>query len=179
MATKKVIRKKSHSAPKKRAHHVAKKSHKRKKSSSGRKRGMLSEMFSPGAAQGALRCVASGAVGGALAGIVEKAMPNQSETNQSLAMLGLGFLAAGVAKTPNVAAGLAGVAGYKIGKTAYQGLQDGMALAENRPYTDNIERLPMFLNEDGTQMNLADAQMLADAALNPFQPAYATNWGGI
>lgn len=141
-----------------------------------RKRGMLSEFFSPGAATGGFRTTVSGAVGGSAAMIVEKAMPNQTETNQGLAMLGVAFLTATVGKMPNVGAGMAGVGAYKIAKQFSTGLSEGRTLAAE--YANDIERLPMFLDENGQPMvsTLADGTTLSNSI---YQSGYATAPGGF
>lgn len=169
-------RKKSTTAKTRVVYRTKPKGKKRRRVSTSRKRGMLSEFFSPGAATGGFRTTVSGAVGGSAAIIVEKAMPNQTETNQGLAMLGVAFLTATVGKMPNVGAGMAGVGAYKIAKQFSQGLSDGATLAAD--YANDIERLPMFLDENGQPMisTLADGSTLAQSI---YQSGYATAPGGF
>lgn len=138
----------------------------------------LSEMFSPAGAQGAFRTTLSGMVGGMVGGaLIDKVMPNQSETVKSATLLGASFLTSTLGRMPNVGAGMAGVAGYKLGQQIAGGLSDGLMLSNK--YANDIERLPMFLNDDNQPMSLADGSMLCDRAGNPLQPAYSTSFGGM
>jgi hypothetical protein len=109
-----------------------------------RKKGMLSEFFSPQTAQAGAKIVLSGAVGGIGAGFLSKLIPaSVSPEMKSLYILGAGFVTATVLKMPNVGAGMSAIGAYEIFKT--KGF-----LAENSEYdySNSMESLPMVLNED-------------------------------
>jgi len=112
-----------------------------------KKKGMLSELFNPQMAQAGGKAVLSGAVGGAGAGLLFKLMPDTMDSKIKAAYtIGGGFLAATMLKMPNLGAGMAGVGMYQL-------LQGSGFLAEdsNYSYADDIEALPMMLNENGMQ----------------------------
>jgi hypothetical protein len=178
MATRKVKRKRS-AAPRRRT--VTRKAPVRRRKTTRRKKGMLSEMFTPAMARGGFNTTFSGFVGGNIGLGVERMMPNQNNAMQIGAMVGGAFILATVGGMPNVAAGLSGVAGYKTGKQI-AGLADGSMLAND--YANEIEQLPLVLDEEGNPivMNdgavLADGVTLMDAAGNVLRPSYAPVFGG-
>lgn len=109
------------------------------------KKGMLSELFNPKMAQGAGKAVLSGAVGGASAGMLIKLLPSSMDPKMKSAYcIGAGFLSATILKMPNLGSGMAGVGMYTL-------LTQGGFLAEdsNFSYADDIEALPMVLDENG------------------------------
>lgn len=109
-----------------------------------RKKGMLSEFFSPQTAQAGAKIVLSGAIGGIGAGFLSKLIPGSvSPEMKSLYILGAGFVTATVLKMPNVGAGMSAIGAYEIFKS--KGF-----LAENSEYdyANSMESLPMVLNED-------------------------------
>jgi hypothetical protein len=115
----------------------------RKRKSVKRSKGMLSELFNPIMAQAAGKAVLSGAIGGATAGMMIKLLPDTMDLKmKSFYCIGGGFIAATLLKMPNLGAGAAGVGMYNL-------LTSGGFLAENSDfsYADEIESLPMVLNE--------------------------------
>jgi hypothetical protein len=122
---------------------------------STRKKGLLSEMFSPAMATGGAKVLISGALGGVGATFLNKLLP-ASTTPEMKAVYGLGagFATATLLKMPNVASGMAGVAVAELFKT--KGL-----LSEGYNYADNLNSLPMVLNE-GEAMYLSEDMYLAE-----------------
>lgn len=109
-----------------------------------RKKGMLSELFNPAMAQAAGKTVISGAVGGVGAGLLNKILPDtMTDKTKGLVTLGAGFITATVLKMPNVGAGMSGVAMYNLFNAT------GMLAENNYSYAEEIESLPMVLNEAG------------------------------
>lgn len=114
----------------------------RKRSVTRRKKGMLSELFNPNMAQASAKTVLSGAVGGFGAAMVIKVLPDTMDAKtKAFYTMGGAFLTATLLKMPNVAAGMAGVGMVNLLTTT------GM-LAEGMDYADELEALPMVLNED-------------------------------
>jgi hypothetical protein len=132
---------------------------KRRKRSRGRK-GMLSEFFNPGEAKNGAKAVFSGAIGGLSAGLIDKAFSGQEPTNRALIQIGGGFVLATMLKMPNVGAGMAAIGAYNLLKTPL-----GLAENGNANYANPIEALPMFLNENGEAVSLAEGEyFLSDNA---------------
>lgn len=123
-----------------------------------RKKSMLSELFNPAMAQAGGKAVISGAVGGASAGLLDKFLGTTMTPNKkAFITLGAGFLSATILKMPNLGAGMAGVAAYNLFNNS------GM-LAEDYDfdqyaYADEIESLPMVLNENGDPLALSENDM--------------------
>lgn len=114
-----------------------------KKRVTRRKKGMLSELFNPTMAQAAGKTVLSGAVGGFGAATLTKLLPDTLEPKtKAFYTIGAGFITATLLKMPNVAAGMAGVGFYNL-------LQTGGFLAEDYSYADDLDALPMVLDENG------------------------------
>jgi len=114
-----------------------------KKRVTRRKKGMLSELFNPTMAQAAGKTVISGAVGGFGAATLTKLLPDTLEPKtKAFYTIGAGFITATLLKMPNVAAGMAGVGFYNL-------LQTGGFLAEDYNYADDLDALPMVLDENG------------------------------
>jgi len=114
-----------------------------KKRVTRRKKGMLSELFNPTMAQAAGKTVISGAVGGVGAAMLTKLLPDTLEPKtKAFYTIGAGFVTATLLKMPNVAAGMAGVGFYNL-------LQTGGFLAEDFSYADDLDALPMVLDENG------------------------------
>jgi hypothetical protein len=108
-----------------------------------RKKGMLAELFNPNMAQAAGKTVLSGAIGGVGAGFLAKLLPDSIEPKtKAFYQLAGGFLTATMFKMPNVAAGMAGVGMYNL-------LNQSGYLAEGYDYADEMESLPVVLNENG------------------------------
>ena len=108
-----------------------------------RKKGMLAEMFNANMAQAGGKVVLSGAVGGVGAGLLNKLLPDTMTTKtKAFYTLAGGFVTATVLKMPNVGAGMAGVGMFNL-------FQESGFLAEGMNYADDIEALPMVLDENG------------------------------
>ena len=143
----------------------------RRKKTVRRSKGMLSELFNPIMAQAGGKAVLSGAVGGAAAGMLIKLLPDTMDVKmKSFYCIGGGFIAATMLKMPNMGAGVAGVGMYNL-------LTTGGFLAEddnNFDYADNIESLPMVLNENGYLMDgyLQDNGYLQEDMQNDFSVGY-------
>jgi hypothetical protein len=120
----------------------------RRRKSVPRKKGMLSELFNPVMAQAGGKAVLSGAVGGAGAGLLMKLLPDTMDPKmKSFYIIGGGFLSATMLKMPNLGAGMAGVGMFQL-------LTGAGFLAEDSGsygYADEIENLPVLLNENGMQ----------------------------
>ena len=115
----------------------------KRKSVKRRSKGMLSELFNPTMAQAAGKTVLSGAVGGFGAATLTKLLPDTLEPKtKAFYTIGAGFITATLLKMPNVAAGMAGVGFYNL-------MQTGGFLAEDYSYADDLEALPMVLDENG------------------------------
>lgn len=109
-----------------------------------RKKGMLSEFFSPQTAQAGAKIVLSGAIGGIGAGFLSKLIPaSVSPEIKSLYILGAGFVTATVLKMPNVGAGMSAIGAYEIFKS-----KGFLAEDSEYDYANSMESLPMVLNED-------------------------------
>ena len=108
-----------------------------------RKKGMLAEMFNANMAQAGGKVVLSGAIGGVGAGLLNKLLPDTMTTKtKAFYTLAGGFVTATVLKMPNVGAGMAGVGMFNL-------FQESGFLAEGINYADDIEALPMVLDENG------------------------------
>lgn len=107
-----------------------------------KKKGMLSELFNPGMAQASAKTLVSGAVGGVGATLLVKMLPDTMDPKtKAFYTLGGAFLTASLLKMPNVASGMAGVGMVNL-------MTNTGMLAENYNYADEMESLPMVLNED-------------------------------
>jgi hypothetical protein len=137
------------SAPRRRRTTMTKKTTRRR---STRKKGLLAEMFSPAMATGAAKTLLSGAVGGLGANLVGKVLPGTTSIEMRAAYtLGAGFITSTIFKLPSVGAGMAAVAVSDLMKG--KGL-----LSEDYSYANEVESLPMVLNE-GEAMYLAENNM--------------------
>jgi hypothetical protein len=139
---------------------------------STRKKGLLSEMFSPAMATGGAKVLISGAVGGIGASFLGKLIP-ASTTPEMKAVYGIGagFITSTLLKMPNVGAGMSAVAVADLMKG--KGL-----LSEGYAYADNLNSLPMVLNE-GEAMYLADNGMyLAENEYGYNVGYYPAGFGG-
>jgi len=119
-----------------------------------RRKGMLAELFNPAMSQAAAKTVVSGAVGGLAAGFLNKVLPDDMQPKtKAFYQLGAGFLAASVAKLPNVGAGMAGVGMYNL-----MTVSGYLAEDSDWSYADEMEGLPVVLNENGA-MYLQEGEM--------------------
>ena len=120
-----------------------------------RRRRGLSEMFSATTATAAARAIGAGAIGGVLAGGVNRLMKNQPVYSRLAAGLGASFVTYAVAGFPNMAAGMAGA----------------FAAVESQPVLDkfmseslvdfaDVDALnmmpPTVMSEDGEVLTLAE-----------------------
>ena len=122
-----------------------------------RRKGMLSELLNPAMAQAAAKTVVSGAIGGLAAGFLNKVLPDEmSPKTKAFYQLGAGFLAASVAKLPNVGAGMAGVGMYNLMTVS------GYLAEEGYNYADEMEGLPVVLNESGAMYLQENAMYLQE-----------------
>jgi hypothetical protein len=109
-----------------------------------RKKGMLSELFNPQMAQAAGKSVISGAIGGAGAVMLNKLLPETMDPKvKGFVTLGAGFVSAAILKMPNIGAGMAGVGIANLMQTA------GMLAEDNFSYANDLEALPLVLDENG------------------------------
>jgi len=121
----------------------------RKRKYTRRKSG-LSELFTPEQSRGAARAAGLGALGGGLASLAEKVMKPTTPEPTKIIYLALGaFGLATVGKAPYMAAGVAGVVGYKVMSEA--GLSEG-----ETDYADPIQKLPAVLDASGQPMQLSE-----------------------
>ena len=115
-----------------------------------RRRGGLSELVTAVQAQSGVKAVGLGALGGGLASLAEKVFKPEMAENQKIMWLGVGaFGLATIGKAPYMAAGVAGVVGYKL--MTEVGLSEG-----HTKYVDPIEQLPAVLDANGQPMRLAE-----------------------
>lgn len=137
------------------------------------KKGFLSEMFNPAMAQGAAKTVLSGAIGGMGAGLIGKFMPaSVSEQQKAIYTVAGGFIVATLLKMPNVGAGMAGVGAFQLLQSSGMLAEDG-----NYDYANDMEALPMVLNED--QAAFLSEAYLSEAYLSEedYQVGYAPEFG--
>jgi hypothetical protein len=117
-----------------------------------RKKGGLSELFSPTMATGGAKVLGAGALGGIGAGLLSKLIPTTTSAEmKALYTLGAGFVTATVLKMPSIGAGMSAVAVYNLlqSKNMLGEDTDFDELGEeNYSYANNLDMLPMVLNED-------------------------------
>lgn len=149
----------------------------RRRRSSG---GMLSELFNPVQAQATAKTLISGAVGGVAAGLIGKILPGTTTPQMKSAYtIAAGFITSAVLKMPNVGAGMAAVGARDL--LAAQGM-----LAEDSEfsYANDLEPLPMVLNEDQAQYLAENGMYLAENGMylaedDDYQVPYAPEFGGF
>jgi len=128
------------SAPARRRRTAAKAAPRRRRTT--RKKGLLSEFFNPAQTSGAAKVLLSGAVGGLGAGLLNKVLPATTSVEmRAVYTLGAGFFTSTAFKLPNVGAGMAAVAVRDL-------LTSKGLLAEDASYADEMDSLPMVLNEN-------------------------------
>ena len=118
-----------------------------------RRRRGLSEMFSATTATAAARAIGAGAIGGVIAGGVNRLMKNQPVYSRLAAGLGASFVTYAVLKYPNMSAGMAGAFAALESKPMYDRFlaEDGELFADE----DSLNSLPMVLDEDGNAITLS------------------------
>jgi len=121
--------------------------------------------------------MASGAVGGMTAGLIEKIFDQQTDINKALIIGGTGFVAAVMLKMPSFGAGMSGVAAYKLLDST--GLLGDNGDFDEWDYADPIESLPMMLNENGDAMYLQENNNNMDLQENGYGVGlYPSGFGG-
>jgi len=114
------------------------------------KKGVLSEIMTPAAARGAAMAAAAGFGGGAITKVLDKLLDTMPKPPgkgaRILTYLGGSFLLAAMFKAPNMAAGMAGVAAYKMMEVV------GLSEEDNAKFARDIEKMPAMLNKDGQPM---------------------------
>jgi len=141
----------------------------RRRSSS---KGMLSQMFSTTMATSGAKTLISGAVGGIGATLLGKVIPT-STTPEMKAVYGLGagFITATLLKMPIVGAGMSAVAVSDL-------LKGKGLLSEDYGYANDLDSLPMALNENEMQY-LAENGMYLSEDYNYNVGYYPAGFGGM
>lgn len=141
----------------------------RRRSSS---KGMLSQMFSSTMATSGAKTLISGAVGGIGATLLGKIIP-ASTTPEMKAVYGLGagFVTATLLKMPTVGAGMSAVAVSDL-------LKGKGLLSEDYSYANDLDSLPMALNE-GEMQYLAENGMYLAEDYNYNVGYYPAGFGGM
>jgi len=138
---------------------LSKKSSARPRRRVTRKKGMLSELFNPAMAQAGGKAVVSGALGGIGAGLLNKFFPDDTDAKMKGAYtIAAGFLTATLLKLPNVGSGMAGVGMYNLMNTSGFLSEEGTQIE----YADEIEALPVVLDEDMTAYLQEDGMYLQE-----------------
>jgi hypothetical protein len=139
---------------------------------STRKKGMLSELFSPAMATGGAKVLISGAAGGIGASLLGKVIPaSTSPEMKAVYGIGAGYFTATLLKLPNVGAGMAAVAVADL-------LKGKGLLAENYNYANDMASLPMVLNENEAQY-LAESYNLAENEYGYNVGYFPAGFGGM
>jgi len=147
-------------------------------------KGFLSEMFNPMQAQATAKVLISGAVGGVGAGLLQKLYPATTTPQmKAIYTIGAGFVAGVALKMPNMAAGMAGVGVYNLLQNQGFLAEDG----ENYEYANDMESLPMVLNEDEAAYLSQNDLYLSENAMYlseddsdfEYQVPYAPEFGGF
>lgn len=116
-----------------------------------RKKGMLSQMFTPAGARGGAMAAASGFGGGTITSIIDKLLnqlPVEVHSGWRIAgYLGGGFVLATLFKAPNMGAGMSAIAAYKMLEVV--GLSQK---GDNAKFANDIERMPKMLDKHGQPM---------------------------
>ena len=138
---------------------------------STRKKGLLSEMFSPAMATGGAKVLISGAIGGVGATFLNKLLPATTTPEMKAVYgIGAGFVASTLLKMPNVGSGMSAVAVAELFKS--KGL-----LSENYGYASDLQALPMVLNE-GEAMYLSEDNLYLSEDYDYNVGYYPAGFGG-
>lgn len=138
-----------------------------------RKRGLLGDMVNPATAKGAIRAVGLGALGGAAASLLERAMgglqlnPFWRVATPFVA----GYAAAAFFKAPHIGGGIAAVATNTLMKTVGLADNNDMYLQDHN-YANDIKQLPAALDTYGQAMS-EDEMYLQD---DDYQVGYAPDF---
>ncbi len=126
---------------------------KRRKKRTTKPKGALSEMFNPKMAQAGGKSTISGGIGGLGYSGLYKMMPNATPLQRLLAGFAASFITSTVIKLPNVGAGISGGATALLMQE--QGYLDEGGMTGHK-YANDIESLPMVLDENGEELYLQE-----------------------
>jgi len=136
------------------------------------KKGFLADLFTPAAARSGATTLTQGAIGGFSGYYLAKILPATFQPWQKSAVLfGASYLTSTLLKKPQVAAGMAGMAGAEL---AMQ-LDSGMSESGFDGWTDPIYEMPPMLNDYAPfadeysladEFSLSDEYSLSDDGLN-------------
>jgi hypothetical protein len=141
-----------------------------------RSKGMLSELFNPAMAQAAGKTVLSGAVGGAGAVLLAKILPDTMDARKKgFVTLGAAFVTSTLLKMPNVGAGMAGVGMYSVLSASGMLAEDEFLQEYN--YANELESLPLVLDEDGMDFLQEESGFLQEDQENDFAVGYFPEYG--
>jgi len=145
-----------------------------------RKKGFLNDIVTPATTKGGLRAVGNGALGGALASVLERVMAGRLNPFWRIATpFAAGFAAAAFFKAPQIGAGIAAVGANQLMKEVGLADNDGMYL-QDHDYANQIKQLPAALDGSGQpmgedEMGYEEEEMgLQDA---DYQVGYAPSFG--
>lgn len=153
----------------------------KRRRSTRRKRGM-GEIFNPKEAKAGFNATLKGAGGGALASVVEKVLPDSmNEQSRALWMLGIAWGGGIMLRQPEIGAGMAGVAAYKL--MAEVGLSDSIEsyfngyMPKRRNYAKKIKNMPPYLSQGMPPMGLMQGMPPMGLMNNGYQVGIAPNFG--
>ena len=156
---------------------------KRKRNMTVKKKGFMSDLFTPAAAKGAVRIIANAALGGGIAVVADEILVNELKINEKgvpIWLLAISGATAMMGK-PNIAAG---IAGYSVGvlakrfwkrKTTETTMQDDMLYLQDNAYVNNLEALPLVLDSNGVAMAENNMYLQED----DYQVGYAPDFSGL
>lgn len=113
-----------------------------------RKRGGLSEIFNAASATSAAKNTISGGIGGYGYGLLSKVTGEMPALQRGLIAFGASFLVGSVIKMPAIAAGISGAYGYELA-------QGGLNEMEEHNYSDGLNEMAEYMDEEGEPMYLA------------------------
>ena len=114
----------------------------------------LSELFNPETAKAAAKVIGAGAIGGLLAGGVNKVLSRQSTITRYGIEIGASFLTYALLGYPNTASGMAGAfAALESGPIYNKFLNEDGDFYAN---PDSLNEMPMLMNENGEMITLQE-----------------------
>jgi len=129
-------------------------------------KGLLGQLWTPAVARKSATATFSGFTGGFLGKGIDVLVNNVVKPKHALINVGIlaaaGFITASVFRRPELGAGIAAVAGLKIGSMVFGRLE--LADGENVQYARDISRMPKVL--DATGQPLADGEAYLQDALD-------------
>jgi hypothetical protein len=141
-----------------------------------RKKTMLSELFNPAMAQAAGKTVISGAVGGAGAVLLGRILPETMDVKRkAFVTLGAAFVTSTILKMPNVGAGMAGVGMFNLLGSSGMLAEDDFLQEYN--YANDLQSLPMVLDEDGMEYLQEESGFLQEASEFDYSVGYYPEFG--